>query len=93
MHGPHYVSSRQPFPDSGTILTSAELCSEHVPREMFEQFGILLNDADEPTTSPLLEFFEICCVPTTHALKRNQEFTAAVLLNDSLPKVCEVVVT
>jgi hypothetical protein len=39
------------------------LCTEKVPRDLIAEFGELWNDEPDPSTSGLIDFFEICCMP------------------------------
>lgn len=59
------------------------ICSEEVPRSLFDDFGRLLNADPECSESRLLEFFNIVIVPQpgSDPLFRNQESTLEVLLS------------
>jgi hypothetical protein len=59
------------------------LCSEEIPRALFEEFGELLNNEPEPSESYLLDFFKIAIQPEPgiDGLFRNQESTLDVLLS------------
>jgi hypothetical protein len=59
------------------------LCSEEIPRILFEEFGELLNNEPEVSESRLLEFFHITMLPNPllDSLFRNQESTLDVLLS------------
>ena len=54
------------------------------------EFGELLNNEPDPSSSPTLEFFVIACLPdgdTGNALARNQEYAIDVLLSPKLPNI------
>ena len=66
------------------------LCSEKLPRNLMIEFGELLNNEPDPSSSPILEFFVIACLPdgdTGNALARNQEYAIDVLLSPKLPNI------
>ena len=74
------------------IRGNEPLVSEAVPRELFVDFGKQLNmhTASEISSSPLLEFFELCCLPMGsegNAQLRNQEATANILLSEELKNI------
>ena len=72
------------------IRNNEYLCAEKLPRDLFDQFGELLNGEPEPSTSPILEFFLIACLPegcAGNAIVRNQESSIEVLLSPKLDKI------
>ena len=53
------------------------LCAEQLPRDLFEEFGRLLDAEPDPSASPILEFFLLACLPQGtpaggNAIVRNQ---------------------
>ena len=51
------------------------LCAEQLPKNLFMEFGELLNNEPDPSTSPLLEFFVVALLPEGeegNALAHNQ---------------------
>ena len=73
---------------------NSELVSDKVPKDLMNQFGEHLNKEPDVSASPLLEFFELCCVPEgleRNADPRNQEYTMEILLSPSLPNLFKCV--
>jgi hypothetical protein len=58
-----------------------------VRRDLIDEFGRLVTQCRDPTSSPYLDFFLIICQPTPdRANKRHQELTVDVMLSDKNPK-------
>ena len=62
------------------------LCSQVLKRDLFNEFGKLLDEHDDPSHSQLLRFFETACYPRD-AVTHNQLFTIEIFLSDALPRV------
>eukprot|EP00615_Pteridomonas_danica_P011890 CAMPEP_0114363634 /NCGR_PEP_ID=MMETSP0101-20121206/26762_1 /TAXON_ID=38822 ORGANISM="Pteridomonas danica, Strain PT" /NCGR_SAMPLE_ID=MMETSP0101 /ASSEMBLY_ACC=CAM_ASM_000211 /LENGTH=1145 /DNA_ID=CAMNT_0001510471 /DNA_START=4503 /DNA_END=7937 /DNA_ORIENTATION=+ len=71
------------------LKNNFRLCSEEIPRALFDEFGELLNKEPEPSESPLLEFFNITIQPIAGAetLFRNQESTLEVMLSSKYSNI------
>lgn len=41
-----------------------------IPRDLFETFGELLNQEEDPSTSPLLDFFSLVCQVDEYVYRR-----------------------
>jgi hypothetical protein len=71
------------------LRNNTQLCQDSIPRDLLEDFGVLIDASTDPTTSPYLEIFAIACQPCgpeSKALHRNQDLVLEVLLSDSLQK-------
>lgn len=58
-------------------------------KELIEHFAYLLNQEDDPSRSPYVEFFTIICKPAKDKLsnKRNQDLTVEILLSQKLDRI------
>ena len=63
------------------------VCTERLSRDWFEIFATLLNNDDDPSTSPLLEFFEITIQPCDTPIPRNQKCCTEVFMGDHFPNL------
>jgi hypothetical protein len=76
------------------LRNNAQLCQDEVPRELIEEFGVLVDASGDPTTCPNLELFSIVCQPNggvSKVIPRNQEMVLDVLLSDKLRKLPDTI--
>jgi hypothetical protein len=75
------------------LRNNVDVCEMKIPRDLLEEFGILMNAQPDPNSCMQLELFQLMCLPEgfgTKAVPRNQSMVLDVLLSDNLQhlKVC-----
>jgi hypothetical protein len=64
-----------------------DVCQTKVPRDLLEEFGLLMDAEPDPSACSQLELFQLMCLPDgpgTKAVPRNQSMVLDVLLSDRL---------
>ena len=69
------------------LRNNETVCTERLPRDWFEIFGTLLNSDHDPSSSPLLEFFEVTLRPCDTPIPRNQKCCIEVFMSDHFPNL------
>jgi len=69
------------------LRNNVDVCEMKIPRDLLEEFGILMNAQPDPNSCMQLELFQLMCLPEgfgTKAVPRNQSMVLDVLLSDNL---------
>jgi len=69
------------------LRNNVDVCQMKVPRDLLEEFGVLVNAEVDPSACMQLELFQLMCLPEGFgfkALPRNQGMVLDVLLSDNL---------
>jgi len=69
------------------LRNNLDVCQTKVPRDLLEEFGILMNAQPDPSACMQLELLQLMCLPEgigTKAVPRNQSMVLDVLVSDSL---------
>jgi len=69
------------------LRNNIDVCQTKIPRDLLEEFGILINAEPDPSVCMHLDLFQLMCLPEgirTKAVPRNQGMVLDVLLSDSL---------
>ena len=69
------------------LRNNLDVCQMKVPRDLLEEFGMMMNAQPDPSACMQLELLQLMCLPEgigTKAVPRNQSMVLDVLLSDNL---------